>query len=141
MLCPAAIVSGRLGAVTAKYFVETAAPLRVIEAVPEFVAVTVIVLLLPTTTLPKLRIDDPTDKLVVCCVGAGPAELNPWHPTRMDRQKIARNALAFALRGVVELPVVSFVVMTGVQDGTPLRSMTTASLPWGRLEMSVVPPG
>ncbi len=119
VLCPAAIVSGRLGAVRTKYFVDTAALLRVSAEVPEFVALTVIVLLVPIATLPKFRIDVPTDKLIVCCVLVGPAELNPWHPTKRQRQKIARNALAFVLSRVVDLSRMSFVVMTGVQDGAP----------------------
>jgi len=46
---------GRLGDVREKYFVETAALLIVTDFVPEFVAVTLRVLLLPLATLPKLR--------------------------------------------------------------------------------------
>lgn len=66
-LCPAAIRTGRLGAVSEKYLVERAAPLMVIGAFPEFVAATVTVLLLPTATLPKLREVDASERVLVCC--------------------------------------------------------------------------
>lgn len=52
-LCPAAIVTGKLGALSAKYLVEMATLLMVTAAEPEFVAVVDIVLLLPALTLPK----------------------------------------------------------------------------------------
>jgi len=55
VVSPAARVMGRLGDVREKYFVETAALLIVTDFVPEFVAVTLRVLLLPLATLPKLR--------------------------------------------------------------------------------------
>jgi hypothetical protein len=51
---PAATVTGRLGALRENSGALGLALLIVIEAVPLFVAVTVRVLLLPTTTLPKL---------------------------------------------------------------------------------------
>jgi hypothetical protein len=54
-LCPAAIVTGKLGAVSAKYFVEIAMLLMVTAGEPEFVAVVDIVLLLPALTLPKAK--------------------------------------------------------------------------------------
>src|SRR5579871_1441388 len=53
VLCPAAIVAGRLGAFKEKYFVEIAALLTTTELLPLFVAVTVMVLLVPACTLPK----------------------------------------------------------------------------------------
>jgi hypothetical protein len=56
VLCPAARVTGRLGSVREKYLLEIAAALMVIEAVPEFVAVTVRVLRLPGATPPKSRL-------------------------------------------------------------------------------------
>lgn len=55
-LCPAAMAIGSVGAVIAKYFVETEALLIVIDPVPEFIAVTVRVLLPPAATLPKSRL-------------------------------------------------------------------------------------
>jgi hypothetical protein len=67
VLCPALIVTGRLGAVTEKYRVETAALLIVIDVAPEFVAVTVRVLLLPALTLPKSRLRLPRERLPFCC--------------------------------------------------------------------------
>ena len=55
--CPAAIVTGRLGAFREKYWVEMAALLTVIAVSPVLDAVTVMVLLLPAGTLPKSRLD------------------------------------------------------------------------------------
>lgn len=55
-LCPAAIERGRAGLVREKDLVEIEAALIVIEALPEFVAVRVKVLLLPAATLPKSRL-------------------------------------------------------------------------------------
>jgi hypothetical protein len=54
-LWPAAMVTGRLGALRVKYLDEMATPLIVTAAEPEFVAVVDTVLLLPALTLPKVR--------------------------------------------------------------------------------------
>ena len=54
-LCPAATVTGKLGAVSAKYLVEMATLLIVTAAEPEFVTVVDTVLLLPALTLPKAK--------------------------------------------------------------------------------------
>lgn len=70
------MVTGRLGAVMAKYFVETAALLTVTEADPEFVAVTVIALLLPEVTLPKSRFATARERVPDCWLEDGP-ELTP----------------------------------------------------------------
>jgi hypothetical protein len=67
VLCPAAIVSGRLGALIAKYWVETDALVIVIDAVPELVAVIVRVLLPPALTLPKSRLALPRERLPLGC--------------------------------------------------------------------------
>jgi hypothetical protein len=53
VLWPAAIDTGTLGEVMEKYFVEIATLLILIAAVPEFVALTVTLLVLPGATLPK----------------------------------------------------------------------------------------
>jgi hypothetical protein len=63
VLCPAPIVRGRLGALIAKYLVETDALEIVTDAVPELVAVTVRVLLPPAPTLPKSRLAFPSEKV------------------------------------------------------------------------------
>jgi hypothetical protein len=47
---------GRLGALSEKYLVEIEALLTVIEAVPVFDAVMLMVLLVPVVTLPKSRL-------------------------------------------------------------------------------------
>lgn len=66
-LCPAATVTGRLGAVSEKYLVEMAALLTVIELLPVFVATTVMVLLLPAGTLPKSRSVVAKERILDCC--------------------------------------------------------------------------
>lgn len=54
-LWPAAMVTGKLGALNAKYLVEMETLLMVTAAEPEFVAVVETVLLLPALTLPKAK--------------------------------------------------------------------------------------
>jgi hypothetical protein len=86
-LCPAAIVTGRLGAVNEKYFVDTEALLMLADVLPVLLTESVSVLLLPASTLPKSKACAPNDKLPVAVgVGVGlgeldDLELNPWHPT------------------------------------------------------------
>lgn len=59
-LCPADTVNGRLGPLKEKYLLEMATPLTVTELPPVFVAVSVIVRLVPAGTLPKLTGNCPT---------------------------------------------------------------------------------
>jgi hypothetical protein len=66
VLCPAAIANGRLGATREKYFVEIATLLMVTDAGPELVAVTVRILLLPTATLPKTKVDVCRERVLDC---------------------------------------------------------------------------
>lgn len=86
-LCPAAIVTGRLGAVNEKYFVDTAALLMLTDVFPVLLTPSVSILLLPAATLPKSKACAPKDKLPVALgvgvelVGVDDLELNPWHPT------------------------------------------------------------
>jgi len=96
VLCPAARVSGRLGAVREKYLVEIATPLTVTVAGPEFVAVAERVLVLPAATLPKLNVADESDS-ELACVWFEPV-LKPWQPVRMARPATRRSAAA-TLRG------------------------------------------
>ena len=60
-LCPAAMSTGSFGEESEKYFVETAALLMVTDFVPEFVAVTVKVFVVPAVTLPKSSAEAPID--------------------------------------------------------------------------------
>lgn len=60
-LTPGATVTGSVGEEIEKYFVETAALLIVKDFVPEFVAVTVRVFVVPAVTLPKLSTEAPMD--------------------------------------------------------------------------------
>ncbi len=85
VLCPALIVTGRLGAVKEKYLVETDALLILTDADPEFVAVTVRVLLLPAATLPKSSVAVSRERVLECCWPEEPAALTPWQPTRKVR--------------------------------------------------------
>jgi hypothetical protein len=62
-LCPAASAAGRLGDVNAKYLLEVAAALMLTGAFPEFVALTVRVLLTPGATLPKFKAKLPRERL------------------------------------------------------------------------------
>lgn len=85
--CPAAIVTGRLGAINEKYFVDTDALLMLADVFPVLLTESVNTLLLPAATLPKSNAWAPNDKLPVPVgggvglVGADDLELNPWHPT------------------------------------------------------------
>ena len=90
-LWPAGRVEGRLGEVSEKYLVEIVALLMVTEALPEFVAVTVRVLLLPGVTLPKLRLALPSERLPIGLVEF-PPELTPWHPISEPTAKRSRVA-------------------------------------------------
>jgi hypothetical protein len=54
-LCPAASAAGRVGDVNAKYLLEMASALMLNGAFPEFVALTMRVLLMPGATLPKFK--------------------------------------------------------------------------------------
>ena len=66
-LCPAPIEAGMLGAVTVKYLLEIVALLIETDVVPEFVAVTVKVLLVFAVTLPKSRLRLPRESVPFCC--------------------------------------------------------------------------
>lgn len=61
------MVAGKLGAVTTKLPLATVALLTVTAADPEFVAVTVSVLVSPRTTLPKSMLVFASDRVPSCC--------------------------------------------------------------------------
>jgi hypothetical protein len=63
VLRPAASVTGRVGEVRTKFWLVIAALLMVIDVLPLFAAVNVVVLLLPTGTLPKLMLEVPKVRL------------------------------------------------------------------------------
>ncbi len=94
VLCPALIVTGRLGAVKEKYLVETDALLILTDAGPEFVTVTVRVLLLLAATLPKSSVAVNRERVLECCWPEEPAALTPWQPTRKVRPARRTNAPA-----------------------------------------------
>ena len=64
VFCPAAIVTGRAGEVNKKFWLVMATLLIVIEELPEFVAVKVVPLVLPTATFPKLTLELPKVRLL-----------------------------------------------------------------------------
>jgi hypothetical protein len=66
VLAPAASDTGRVGEVIAKYLVETEALLTVTVVLPELVAVTVRVLLVPGVTSPKSRLALPRTRFPDC---------------------------------------------------------------------------
>src|ERR1035438_2727164 len=94
VLWPARIVTGRLGAVNAKYWVEIDRLVTVADPAPVFETVIDSVLLVPAVTLPKSRLPPLRDKVPDCdCTLAELPELNPWQPTiiaRQSRTKIGR---------------------------------------------------
>ena len=118
-LCPAAMVTGRLGAVNEKYFVDTEALLTLTDALPLLLTESVSTLLLPAATLPKFKACAPNDKLpVVVGLGVGVGlvvlddlELNPWHPTNSRLAASSVKPAAFLRNGGrVSLPQrVSFI--------------------------------
>lgn len=65
-LCPLATVTGNVGEVNKKYFVEMEALLMVTDALPEFVAVKVRVLLVLGVTFPKSRLALPRTRVPLC---------------------------------------------------------------------------
>lgn len=96
VLCPAAMVAGKLGAVTEKLALDTVALLTVIAADPEFVAVTVRVFVAPATTLPKSMLAFARDRSPICCwvsLGGLPA-LRPWQAARKQRLNRSINSCA-----------------------------------------------
>lgn len=62
-LCPAATVSGRLGAVREKYLVETVALLIVTEVLPTLFTARLSDLLVPAATLPKFNVTAPNERV------------------------------------------------------------------------------
>lgn len=73
-LCPGLTTSGNKGDVRAKYFVEVEAPVIVTALLPEFVPVTVSVLLVPGLIPPKSMLALAKARFPLCC---GPDWLNP----------------------------------------------------------------
>lgn len=113
-LCPLASVTGNVGEVNAKYFVEIEALLMVTDALPEFVAVRVRVLLVFGVTFPKSRLPLARTRFPLCCP-LPPLErdvLTPMQPTRRTRNDRASTALnAFPICIVRNLFAGSFRIM------------------------------
>lgn len=89
-LWPPATDTGSVGAVRVKYFDENATLEMLIASVPEFVAVTVSVLLLPGATLPKLTAV-PSARFPICWLEP-PLELKPWQATMNASAGMSRTA-------------------------------------------------
>lgn len=123
VFCPPARVTGRVGEVNKKSWLVRATLRIVIEVLPEFVAVKVVPLVLPTATLPKLTLELPKVRLlgsdlVVCWLGL-PA-LNPWQPTRKARAKSSESAPAADRRSLPEsaCPRFSCIVSHGTMSSS-----------------------
>jgi len=69
VLCPAASDTGNKGEVNAKNLVETEAPLMLTDLLPELVAVSVRLLLLPGVTSPKSRLALARARFPLCWLG------------------------------------------------------------------------
>lgn len=121
-LCPAATVTGRVGAVKEKYWLEIDTLLMVTDAGPELVAVADSVLLLPAATLPKAKVADCRER-ELCCWLEGPA-LTPWHPTR-EMSPARRNEAPAAFPRYFEQILAGFVLCM-VSHGTVSTDSMTA---------------
>jgi hypothetical protein len=64
VFCPAARVTGSVGDVSRKFWLLMVTLLIVIEELPEFVAVKVVPLVLPTATFPKLTFVLPNERVL-----------------------------------------------------------------------------
>src|SRR5580704_12188126 len=102
VLCPAAIETGRLGAVTAKYLVEIETLETLTVAVPVLVAVTEIVLVLPGDTLPKASDGFGSESVPKACVEF--PVLTPWQPARKLKPARSRSTPATFTRIGAEIP-------------------------------------
>lgn len=121
VLCPAAIVAGRVGAVNEKSWLEIETLLMVTEAGPEFVAVAVKVLLLPAATLPKLRLVLINERVLDCCWVEEPAALTPWQPTRklrLTRRSSAPPAFPRRLAQIVLATVFTIISHRPIAPGS-----------------------
>jgi len=78
------MATGSFGVVNVKYFVLMLAPLIVIDAVPEFTAVTLSVFVVPAVTLPKSRPATPRERVLDGGCDAF-AVLRPWQPVKVER--------------------------------------------------------
>ena len=93
-LCPEPIVTGKLGPVTEKPCADTVAPLIVSDAVPEFVAVTLKVLLDPAATLPKLKLPLASDRSPLPWFPEPPPALTPWQALSQPTLATSMSTLA-----------------------------------------------
>ena len=92
-VCPASMETGSVGFVIAKYFVDIASLLRVIEVFPVFVAEIASALLLPAFTLPKLSTELDSDSAPTCGCRLE-LELKPIQLVSRASEQIVRTAMA-----------------------------------------------
>src|SRR5579871_4046932 len=90
------MVAGREGVLRANCLLLDVALDTVSDASPLLVAVTVSVLLLPTTTLPKFSVAVLSARLPLAGFGSGlledpPPALKPWHPARVRSARKIRS--------------------------------------------------
>jgi len=126
MPCPAGIVTGRLGALNEKYWLEMDALLTVTDAVPLFDKVIVRVLLAPTLTAPKSKLVPIRDKVPDCActfVDLFEVELNPWQPTRKPSPSKSSNAHAAFLICFAGLSFARLCRMVSLRNQGPQDSI------------------
>ena len=131
-LCPAATVTGNVGEDREKYFVETEALLMVRDFVPEFVAVTLRVFVVPAVTLPKANVDAPMDNWPI---GGGVEEpaLTPWQPVSTARPAITNIAQNAFVRTCGGFFLETFIDFGGASQGkTACRAVSTVCGRGGR---------
>ena len=124
-LCPAATVTGRLGALNAKYLVENDTLLTVTDTVPVLETVKLTVLLVPAVTVPKSRLATLADSVPEAWV-EDDLELNPWQPTivAMQRRRIP-SLLALMLVTVVSI----WKLVIGLSHKAAVRNLRNLTLP------------
>ena len=120
------MVAGKLGAVIEKLALDTVALLMVTAADPEFVAVTVSVLVTPATTLPKSMLAFARERVPTCCwvFLAGVPALSPAQPARKERPSRSINSCAvfqdFSARSWAKCRAAHFGVIGG-DEPPPLQ--------------------
>ena len=93
-LCPAPTVTGRLGVLNEKNLVEKEALVIITAASPEFVALTVTLLLVPALTVPKSRLELDQVRLPPAdCCPLGLPVLTPWQPSNVTKARKAGMAV------------------------------------------------
>ena len=126
VLCPASIASGRVVGAKEKYWLEIAILAMVTVADPEFVSVAERVLLLPTETPRKSRVDADRESVPICCWLSDFPTLNPWQPAnKMSAAK--RSTTSAALEGRLEETALAVIFRIVSRRPLPRDSATVCA--------------